>query len=92
MAQVETRKKNHRQYQRVVHLVYKDHVMFAQSDPVLLKPQTRETIGWLVYDCEDYVTISWDRNAEPPRIKGGDAKATGLVVLRKEILELMTLG
>ena len=92
MAQVETRKKNNNQHQRVIHLVYRDHVMFAQSDPVLLKPQTREAIGWLVYECEHYVTIAWDRSAEPPTLKGGDTKSTGLVVLRKEILELRTLG
>jgi hypothetical protein len=82
---------NSRKPQTVVHVVYKDHVMFAQSNPVLLKPQTREAVGWLVYDCPEYVILSWDRNAERPTLKGGDPKASGLVLLRSDILELKTL-
>jgi hypothetical protein len=52
-----------------------------------MAPQVRETVGWLVYEGEDYVIVSWDRDTEPPRLKGGDPKATGLVILKKIILE-----
>ena len=52
-----------------------------------MKPQVRETIGWLVYECKDFITLSWDRDAEPPTLKGGDPKASGLVLLRTVILE-----
>lgn len=50
-----------------------------------MKPQIRETVGWLNYECEDYIVLSWDRDVGPPTLKGGDAKASGLVLLRNDI-------
>jgi hypothetical protein len=57
----------------------------------MMKPQKREAIGWLVYDCELYVTLMWDRDAEPPTLHGGDPKASGLVLLKSDILDLQLL-
>jgi len=57
-----------------------------------MKPQVRETVGWLTYECEDYITVSWDRDAGPPTLKGGDPKASGLVILKKLILEKKDYG
>jgi len=71
----------------LVYVRYMDHVFYHRSDPLAMAPETRETVGWLVYECPDYVTISWDRDAGPPTLKGGDAKASGLVVLRSDILK-----
>jgi len=76
----------------VVYACYRDHVFFSRCDPMFMKPQVREAIGWLVYECEDYVIVSWDREADRPTLKGGDPKASGLVLLRSDILELRTLG
>jgi len=56
-----------------------------------MKPQIRECVGWLVYAGEDYIIICWDRDAGPPTLKGGDPKASGLVILRLGILELKKL-
>ena len=53
-----------------------------------MKPQVREAVGWLVYECEQYVTLTWDRDAEPPTLKGGDPKSSGLVLLKSDILGL----
>jgi len=53
-------------------------------------PQTREAIGWLVYDCDLYLILSWDRDAGPPTLKGGDPKASGLVLLKSDIVRLVT--
>lgn len=72
----------------LVYLKYLDHVLYHRGEPAAVKPQIRECIGWLVYSNEDYVTICWDRDAEPPTLKGGDPKASGLVLLRTDILEL----
>jgi hypothetical protein len=72
----------------LVYLKYRDHVLYHRGEPAFVKPQIRECIGWLVYSTEDYVTICWDRDAEPPTLKGGDPKASGLVLLRSDILEL----
>jgi hypothetical protein len=75
----------------LVYVRYRDHVLYHRSDPVSLRPQVRECVGWLVYDCAEYIIMSWDRDAEPPTLKGGDPKASGLVVLRSDILELRRL-
>ena len=56
-----------------------------------MQPQVRETVGWLLYECEQYVTLTWDRDAEPPTLKGGDPKASGMVLLKSDILELKRL-
>jgi hypothetical protein len=76
---------------KFVYVLYEDHVLFNRCSPLSLKPQTREAIGWLNYECEDYIILSWDRDAEPPTLKGGDPKASGLVLLKSAILELKTL-
>lgn len=72
----------------LVYVRYKDHVLYHRSKALAMAPQMRETIGWLVYECPDYITISWDRDAGSPTLKGGDPKASGLVVLKSDILEL----
>lgn len=71
----------------MVYVRYLDHVFFSRCEPLMMRPQTRETIGWLNYECEDYIILSWDRDAEPPTLKGGDPKASGLVLLRTAILQ-----
>ena len=76
----------------IVYVRYKDHVLYNRVDPSLTKPQTREAIGWLVYECPSYLTLSWDREADPPTLKGGDPKASGLVLLKTDIVELKRLS
>jgi hypothetical protein len=61
------------------------------TDPLMMSPQMRETVGWLVYDCEHYVTIKHDQNAGSPTLKGGDPQAAGLVLRRSDILEMKKL-
>ena len=70
---------------------YRDHVLYNRSSALAMQPQTREAVGWLVYDCELYVILSWDRDAGPPTMHGGDSKASGLVLLRSDILDLQKL-
>lgn len=76
----------------VVYVRYRDHVLYHRGDPVLMKPQIREAIGWLVYEASEYIILAWDRDAGAPTLKGGDPKASGLVLLRSDILELKRLG
>ena len=75
----------------LVYVRYLDHVLFSRCSPLIMKPQIRETIGWLVYACNDFITLSWDRDAEPPTLKGGDSKASGLVLLKSDMLEFKKL-
>jgi hypothetical protein len=76
---------------QLIFVRYLDHVLYNRTSAIIMKPQTREAIGWLVYDCELYVTLTWDRDAEPPTLHGGDPKASGLVLLKSDILELQLL-
>jgi hypothetical protein len=57
-----------------------------------MKPQKREAVGWLIYDCEEYIVFSWDRDADLPTLRGGDAKASGLVLLKSDIVMLESLS
>jgi hypothetical protein len=70
---------------------YRDHVLYNRSSALVMQPQTREAVGWLVYDCELYVILSWDRDADPPTLHGGDVKASALVLLKGDILDLQKL-
>jgi len=75
----------------LVFVRYRDHVLFHRAGAHTQAPQTRECVGWLVYEALDYIIVTWDRDANPPTLKGGDPKASGLVVLRSDILELKRL-
>jgi hypothetical protein len=75
-----------------VYVRYRDHVLYHRGSPEAMMPQIREAVGWLVQECGDYIIICWDRDASPPTLKGGDPKASGLVVLRSAILETKPIG
>jgi len=70
---------------------YVDHVLYHRTSALSMQPQVRETVGWLLYECEQYVTITWDQDADPPTLKGGDPKASGMVLLKSDILVLKKL-
>ncbi len=78
-------------FEDVVFVHYLDHVQYSRAPALAMAPQSRETIGWLIYECNEYVTISWDRDAGTPTLRGGDPKATGLVLLKSDILDLRPL-
>jgi hypothetical protein len=77
---------------KLVFVRYLDHVLYHRSSALAMKPQTREAVGWLIYECDRYVTIAWDQEAEPPTLHSGDPKASGLVIMKTDILELKKLG
>jgi hypothetical protein len=70
---------------------YVDHVLYNRTTAVAMKPQIRRAIGWLVYECEQYVILTWDYDDEAPTLHGGDSKASGLVLLKSDILDLHRL-
>jgi hypothetical protein len=75
----------------MVFVKYLDHVVFNRAIALDVQPQIREAVGWLVYECDQYVTIEYDRDADPPTLKGGDSKASGLCLLKSLILEMKKL-
>jgi hypothetical protein len=79
------------EFEGLIFVRYLDHVLFSRVSALAMKPQVREAVGWLVYECDWYLTLAWDRDAEPPTLKGGDPKASGLVVLKSDIQMLKKL-
>jgi len=71
----------------LVYICYKDHVLFHRINSISQAPQKRECVGWLVHESPDYIIVTWDRDAGPPTLKGGDPKASGLVLLRGNIVK-----
>jgi len=80
------------EFKGLIFVRYFDHVFYNRTSALAMKPQVREAVGWLIYECEQYLTLTWDRDAGPPTLKGGDPKASGLVVLKTDILELKKLA
>ncbi|MGD6807029.1 MAG: hypothetical protein ACQCN4_08735 [Candidatus Bathyarchaeia archaeon] len=70
----------------LIFIRYRDHVFYNRASAVLMQPQTREAVGWLIYEAEQYIILSWDRDAGPPTLHGGDPKASGLVLLKSDII------
>ncbi len=75
----------------LIYVRYRDHVLYSRSIAEIMQPQVREAVGWLVYECDHYIILSWDRDAQPPTLTGGDAKASGLVLLKSDIIALERL-
>jgi hypothetical protein len=77
--------------QPLIFVRYCDHVLYNRASALLMQPQIREAVGWLVYEAEQYIILSWDRDTAPPTLHGGDPKASGLVLLKTDILDLQKL-
>jgi len=63
-------------------------VLFKDADASLYRPWTRETIGWLDYEDGEHVRIVWERFAMPDPPNESKPRATGLVILKKAIVEM----
>jgi len=75
----------------VVFIRYQDHVLFKDASASQYKPWTRETIGWLDYEDEEFVRIVWEQFHEPaPPL--ARVRSTGLSILRKDIIEIRRVG
>lgn len=75
-------------FEWLVFVRYLDHVLYSRASALAMQPQVRRAVGWLVYECNLYVTIAWDSDVETPTLHGGDPKASGLVLLKSDILDL----
>jgi hypothetical protein len=78
-------------FKGIIFVRYLDHVQFNRASALAMAPQIRETIGWIVYECQEYIIVSWDRDSGPKTLQGGDPKASGLVLLKSDIIELERL-
>jgi len=76
----------------LVYVRYQDHVLFRDMDPSKASAFTRECIGWLDYQDEECIRIIWERFAMPAPPNEAKQRATGLVILKKVILEMRRIG
>ncbi len=79
-------------FEKLVFVQYLDHVMYNRSSALLMQPQTREAVGWLIYEADTYIIISWDRDSGPPTLHGGDPKASGLVLLKSDLVRMVAFS
>jgi hypothetical protein len=79
-------------FKKVVFVRYIDHVMYNRTSALTMQPQVREAVGWLVYEAENYIIISYDRDSGPPTLHGGDPKASGLVLLKSDVVRMVAFS
>lgn len=76
----------------VIHVRYKDHVLFKDSDASQFRPWTRECIGWLDYEDKNYIRIVWERFPDLNPAENGKIRSTGLAIIKKDIVEICRLA
>lgn len=76
----------------LIYVRFSDHVLFKDVDPRLYRPFIREAVGWLDYEDEECLRIVWERFAMPDPPNESKPRATGLVILKKAIIELRRIG
>lgn len=75
-----------------VHVRYEDHVLFRNTEPKKETPIIQEVWGLLDCDTENYIRLVVARYQEPGNNEKQETKATGLVILKKTILEMHRIG
>jgi hypothetical protein len=75
----------------IVRIRYKDHVLFKDIDPALYRPWIREAVGWLDYEDAEHIRLVWERFAMPDPPNESKPRATGLIILKKAIVEMRPL-
>ncbi|MEM2370763.1 MAG: hypothetical protein QXH51_07665 [Candidatus Bathyarchaeia archaeon] len=72
----------------LVYVRYLDHVLFRNSKPSDYRPCIRETVGWLDYEDDLAIRILWERSVTRLPNQIDDEAFSGLVILKKNILEV----
>ena len=73
---------------QLVHLRYRDHILFRNADSTSFQPSIRETVGWVLKENDEAVYLVWDKSLNPQRHERSSLEQSGLVILKGEILEM----
>lgn len=76
---------------RPVYVRYRDHVLFRNANPSLFQPSIREAYGWLAKEDEEAIWLCLDKPVENLPHEKLDP-ATGLVILKDDILEMKEIA
>ena len=70
---------------KLVYVKFLDHVIFRDHAP-RLRGVVRETIGWVLDENDEAITLLWLR--EPERGSHQLRRETGICILKSDILEI----
>lgn len=76
----------------LVYVRHLDHLFFRNSEPEKQAPITQEVVGWLEAENENYIRLVMAQYRESNPNGDPIVKATGLVILKKTILEMRRIG
>jgi len=76
----------------LIYVRYRDHVVFRDMDPDEAASFTREAIGWLDYEDDEWVRIVHERFAMPDPPNESKRRASGFVILKKAIVQMRRIG
>ena len=67
---------------------YRDHLLFRNLNTRYVEPVVRETVGWLIRETPEALLILWDRSVSPLPQGRMEPKASGLVLLRGDVISI----
>ena len=70
---------------RLVHVLYRDHVRFRNTDPTDLKPCIREVVGWLIRESDEALYLCHNRAVN--RLFFEKPSESGFIILKSDVLE-----
>ena len=70
---------------------YRDHLLFRNLNTRDAEPVVRETVGWLIEETPEALLILWDRSVSPLPQGRMESKASGLVLLRSDVVSIRRL-
>ena len=77
---------------KIVHILYMDHILYRNSNPILYgEPDIRETIGWIVRENKQAIWILWDKPVKPLPYQRISLEYSGLIILKRTILKMKKL-
>jgi len=75
----------------VVQVFYFDHLLFKNTNHLVMAPVLRETVGFLAKENDQAIWVLWDTSMKP-QLSEKTTLESGLVILKSTIVSLKRLG
>jgi len=76
----------------IMYMRYWDHVLFRNVNPKQMKPGVCEAVGWVAKEDDRAVWLLWWRPVNRLPHERPSPVASGVVILKSDILEMRKLG
>ena len=71
---------------KLVYVRYRDHIEFRNtSHKLYFDVNVREAVGWLIFESNEFLCITYDRSVQPLPNEGCES---GFSIIKSDILEL----